>query len=260
MAHQHLEVVYADDHIIAINKPPGLLTHRSAVDRHETRFAMQLLRDQIGQRVFPVHRLDKPASGILLFALTRDCARQLSEQFASRQVDKRYLAVVRGHCPDHGVINHPLREKPDRMTDHQASVDKPPQAAITHFQRLAKIELAVEVDRYPQTRYSLVQLRLGTGRKHQLRRHMKHIGHPIIGDSTHGKGVHNRFFATQYGCRRLLLACTAMSFEHSVTGERVSLSTGPGDDFMRILIEFGWLKQANPHISPRRTENHNICQ
>jgi tRNA pseudouridine65 synthase len=244
VAHQPLEVVYADDHIIAINKPPGLLTHRSAIDRHETRFALQLLRDQVGQHVFPVHRLDKPTSGILLFALTRDCARQLSGQFSSRQVEKHYLAVVRGHCPDQGVIDHPLREKPDKMTDHRALADKPPQEAVTQFQRLARIELPIEVDRYPQTRYSLVQLQPGTGRRHQLRRHMKHISHPIIGDSTHGKGVHNRFFADEYGCRRLLLACTAMRLDHPVTEEPMLLSTGPGDDFTRILMAFDWLEQA----------------
>ncbi|MDJ0656759.1 MAG: tRNA pseudouridine(65) synthase TruC [Xanthomonadales bacterium] len=244
MTHQLLEVVYRDDHIIAVNKPPGLLTHRSAIDRHETRFAMQMLRDQIGQRVYPVHRLDKPTSGILLFALSRDCARQLSEQFASRQVDKYYLAVVRGFCPHHGVIDHALREKLDKMTDDRAVADKPPQEAVTRFRRLATVELPIEVDRYPQTRYSLVQLHPTTGRKHQLRRHMKHIGHPIIGDSTHGKGVHNRFFADHYGCRRLLLACTGMGLDHPVTGQPLLLAASPGEDFMRVLMAFDWLEQA----------------
>jgi len=237
-----LELVHADDHVIAINKPPGLLVHRSDIDRHETRFAMQLLRDQIRQRVFPVHRLDKPTSGILLFALSADCARELSRQFESREVTKHYLAVVRGHCPDSGVIDHPLREKHDRMTDRKSRADKPAQNAQTHYRRLAKVELPIKVDRYPQTRYSLIQLQPVSGRRHQLRRHLKHIGHPIIGDTTYGKGVHNRFFANQFGCRRLLLACTALSLTHPVNGKKLNLSAEPGADFSRILLAFDWRK------------------
>jgi tRNA pseudouridine65 synthase len=243
MPQPQLELIYADDHVIAINKPPGLLVHRSDIDRHETQFAMQLLRDQIRQRVFPVHRLDKPASGILLFALSADCARLLSRQFESREVAKHYLAVVRGHCPDSGVIDHPLREKYDRMTDRKARTDKPARNAQTHFRRLAKAELPIKVDRYPQTRYSLIQLQPVTGRRHQLRRHLKHLGHPIIGDTTYGKGVHNRFFTSQFGCQRLLLACTAMSFTHPVNGKDLNLSAEPGVDFSRILKALDWQKR-----------------
>ena len=203
-----LELVYRDEHLVAINKPAGLLVHRSHLDRYETRFALQMLRDQIGQRVYPVHRLDKPTSGILLFALSPDIARQLSLLFEQRQVHKQYLAVVRGHCPEQGEIDHPLKEQRDKIADARMRDDKPAQEATTCFRRLATVELPGAVDRYPQTRYSLVQLSPLTGRRHQLRRHMKHIGHPIIGDAKHGKGVHNRFMAAQYGCDRLLLACT----------------------------------------------------
>ncbi len=249
MSHPSLDVLYADDHIVAINKPAGLLTHRSAIARHERFFALQLLRDQIGQRVFPIHRLDKPTSGVLLFALNKDCARKLSEQFSARQITKRYLAVVRGHCPQQGLVDRPLREKPDKMTDARARQDKPPQEAVTEFERLAKIELAVEVERYPTTRYSLVQLQPKTGRKHQLRRHMKHIGHPIIGDSTYGKGVHNRFFASQYHCPRLLLACTAIEISHPKTGKQLTLTAPPSDDFQRLLTAFDWLTKAIPQPS-----------
>ena len=185
-----LELVYQDEHLVAINKPAGLLVHRSHLDRHETRFALQMLRDQIGRRVYPVHRLDKPTSGILLFALSPDTARQLSLLFEQRQVHKHYLAVVRGHCPEQGEIDYPLKEQRDRIADARVRDDKPAQEAMTRFRRLATVELPVAVDRYPQTRYSLVQLSPRTGRRHQLRRHMKHIGHPIIGDAKHGKGVH----------------------------------------------------------------------
>jgi tRNA pseudouridine65 synthase len=108
---------------------------------------------------------------------------------------------------------------------------------------LARVELPVEVDRFPQTRYCLVHLQPRTGRKHQLRRHMKHLGYPIIGDSTHGKGVHNRYFANAYGCRRLLLACTALRFAHPESGETLQLTTGPGEDFVRVLAAFDWLNR-----------------
>lgn len=235
-----LEIIHQDCDIVVINKPPGLLVHRSKIDRHETRFALQMLRDQIGQHVFPVHRLDKPTSGLLLFALSPERATQLSEQFSRRQVFKRYLAVVRGYCPEKGRIDHALKEKHDRIADKQSLRDKPPQAASTRFRRLAVVEWPEPVDRYPHARYSLVQLDPHTGRKHQLRRHMKHIGHPIIGDAKHGKGIHNRYFAQQLNCPRLLLACTELGFTHPGTGQVLSLQARPGEDFEQLMATFGW--------------------
>jgi tRNA pseudouridine65 synthase len=235
-----LDLVYQDSDLVVINKPPGLLVHRSTIDRHETRFAMQMLRDQIGRHVFPVHRLDKPTSGLLVFALSSEVATSLSGQFARREVAKQYLAVVRGYCPDEGTIDHALTEKHDRIADRQARAIKPPQEALTHFRRLAQVEWPEAVDRYPQARYSLVELRPSTGRKHQLRRHMKHIGHPIIGDASHGKGVHNRFFARRFDCARLLLACTGLSFRHPLGGAALTLQAPPGAAFERVLDAFGW--------------------
>ena len=231
---------------MVINKPSGLLVHRSSIDRHETRFALQLLRDQIGQRVFPVHRLDKPTSGLLVFARSSDMARRLSEQFARREVNKYYLAVVRGYCPAAGVIDHPLVEKHDRIADALASKDKPAQDAQTEYRCLAKVEWPERVDRYPHARYSLVELQPQTGRKHQLRRHMKHIGHPIIGDATHGKGVHNRFFAARFDCRRLLLACHRLEFRHPMTGQRLRVAASPDEAFSRVMKAFGWDMPCTP--------------
>ena len=234
-----LEIVFQDEALVAINKPSGLLVHRSAIDRHETRFALQLLRDQLGQRVFPVHRLDKPTSGLLLFGLNSDAAAALAGQFEQRLVDKHYLAVVRGYCPEQGVIDHPLRDKPDSAPRNRGTA-RPAREARTRFRRLATVELPYAVDRYPSSRYSLVSLTPLTGRRHQLRRHMKHLGHPIIGDAKHGKGVHNRFFKLRFGCSRLLLACTGLAFDHPVSGERMQLAASPGIDFDHLLDTFGW--------------------
>lgn len=239
-----LPVLYRDDWLIAIDKPAGLLVHRSDLDRHETRFALQLLRDQIGRRVFLVHRLDKGTSGVLLFAFDAAIAGAMGHKFESNEVEKTYLAVVRGWPPESGVIDHALARKHDDYGRQLPTAGAQP--AVTHYRRLATIELPMAVDRYPTARYALVELRPLTGRHHQLRRHMKHIGHPIIGDATHGKGVHNRFFAQEFGCRRLLLACVRLEFRHPVTGEKVGVGTTAGDQFDALLARFGWSQASAP--------------
>ena len=210
------------------------------IDRYETRFALQIVRDQIGCRVYPLHRLDKPTSGVLLFALSSEVARFAGKLFQESEVIKTYLAIVRGFIPEEGVINHPLKEQLDKITDKKARQDKPAQDAITYYKQLQKIELPVSVDRYPTSRYSLVQLQPKTGRKHQLRRHLKHISHPIIGDAKHGKGVHNRYFSENFHADRLLLSCTEMSLIHPVTKKRLNL-VAPLDKVMTHLVdEFNW--------------------
>ena len=233
-------IIYRDTDLVAVNKPSGLLVHRSDIDRRETRFALQLVRDAVGQHVYPVHRLDKPTSGLLVFALSPTVARALSAQLSAGQVFKRYLAVVRGYVAAEGEIDHPLVEKLDPIADRGRSPDRPPQAAVTRFRCLAKVEVPVAVDRYPQARYSLVELLPKTGRRHQLRRHMKHIGHPIIGDAKHGKGVHNRYFQREYNCHRLLLACTDLGVRHPGTGKFLQLRAPLDETFLRVFRAFGW--------------------
>lgn len=225
---------------MAVNKPAGLLVHRSEIDRHETRHAMQIVRDRLGRRVYPVHRLDKPTSGILLFALDQDTARRMTALFSEGGIDKTYLAVVRGHTDETGAIDHALEEQLDRMTDAGARRDKPAQAAVTHYRRLGVAELPFAVGRYPTARYSLLQASPKTGRKHQIRRHMKHIFHPIVGDTSHGDGRHNDFFRTHFGCRRLLLCATGLAFVHPATGERLCLKAPLDDSFQRIVNDLGW--------------------
>ena len=236
-----LEVIYRDEQLIAIHKPAGLLVHRTVLDRNETRFAVQLLRDQIGQYVYPVHRLDRGTSGVLLFALDKEIGKLLSGQFEAQQVDKTYLAVVRGHPPEAGSIDHALTRQYDDYEFRAANASAEAQAALTHYRRLAVTELPYQVDIYPTSRYALLELKPHTGRRHQLRRHLKHLAHPIIGDATYGKGRHNRLFQELFGCRRMLLACLEMCLTHPVSGLPLCLSAPLADDFVSVLGRLGWV-------------------
>ncbi len=236
-----LDILYRDDCLVAIDKPAGLLVHRSDIDRHETRFAVQLLRDQIGQRVHPLHRLDKGTSGALLFALDADSARAVGGQFQRDEVQKRYVAVVRGWPSAAGVIDHALSRQFDDY-GRKFSADSPTEAlpAVTEYRVLATVELPAAVDRYPTSRYALVELQPRTGRQHQLRRHMKHIAHPIIGDATWGKGLHNRYFQQRFGCGRLLLACTRIELRHPQDGRRLSIVAPLEPGFASVVNALGW--------------------
>ena len=234
-----LNILYRDDMLIAIDKPSGLLVHRSLIDKHETRFAIQLLRDQIGQRVYPLHRLDKPTSGVLLFALTEEAARVMGAVFERNAVQKNYLAVVRGYTAEQACIDYPLREELDRMTDARAQQDKPAQPAITDYRRLATLELDIPDSRHPTSRYSLLSVTPRTGRKHQIRRHMKHIFHPIIGDTTHGDGRHNRIFREHLHCQRLLLCARELRFTHPDSGAPILIQAPLDAEFQRIVALFG---------------------
>jgi tRNA pseudouridine65 synthase len=235
-----LIILYRDETIVVIDKPPGLLVHRSEIDRHETRFAIQILRDQIGQKVWPAHRLDRGTSGVLLFGLSPEIASQLGRQFEAGTIDKRYWAVVRGHPPASGSIDHPLSRQRDayEFRGEQSSCEAQP--ALTHFRKLAEIELPVEVDRYPTSRYALLEVEPVTGRRHQIRRHLKHIAHPVIGDATHGKGRHNRYFAEHLDCHRLLLACVRLCFDHPADGRRLEIKAPVFGEFAATLARFGW--------------------
>ena len=236
-----LDILYRDDCLVAINKPAGLLVHRSDIDRHETRFAVQLLRDQIGRRVHPLHRLDKGTSGVLLFALDADSAREVGGQFQRDELRKHYLAIVRGWPAESGVIDHALSRRFDDYGRRVApEVRTDGLSAVTEYRRLATAELPVAIDRYPTSRYALVSLTPGTGRQHQLRRHMKHIAHPIIGDATWGKGIHNRFFLQRFSCGRLLLACTSIEFRHPQDGRVLAIEAPPEDSFAKVASALGW--------------------
>ena len=240
-----IDIIYEDEFLVAINKEAGLLVHRSWLDKGETRFAMQLTRDAVGCHVFPVHRLDRPTSGVLLFAKSSAVARSLTEAFTEHRVTKQYLAVVRGFMTEQGTVDYALSFKPDAIADKFADLDKPPQEAVTHWQSLAQVELPFAVSKKHDTsRYSLMRLTPETGRKHQLRRHMRHLFHHIVGDTSHGDGRHNRFFRTQYGCERMLLHAQTLALSHPVTGEPLLLKAELDNQWMRMMEEFSWVESA----------------
>ncbi|WP_298039406.1 pseudouridine synthase [uncultured Desulfuromonas sp.] len=237
MTGEALDILYSDEHLVVVDKPAGLLVHRSPIDRRETRFALQIVRDQLGRRVYPAHRLDKPTSGALLFGLCPESAARLSGLFAGGEVEKAYLAVVRGVAAEHGVIDHPLAERPEKLRDPR---EGEPRRAITEYRRLAAVELPFAVGRYPTSRYSLVEARPRTGRRHQLRRHFKHVFHPIVGDTKYGEGRHNRFFREDLASSRMLLAAVEISFDHPFTGRRVSVPAPLSAGFRTVIDRLGW--------------------
>ncbi|TDQ40148.1 pseudouridine synthase [Thiopseudomonas denitrificans] len=237
-----LTELYRDPWLLAVHKPAGLLVHRSPIDRHATEFALQYARElNGGAHVFPCHRLDRPTSGLLLFARDADSASAFGRQMMDGKVRKTYLALVRGWPVEQGEIDHALRE---HATDKRLKDETlPVREASTRFRRLKTVEIPVQVEGYPHSRYSLLELHPLTGRKHQLRRHMQHIAHPIIGDTSYGRTRHNQYFAERFGLSRLMLAATMLAFDHPVTGERLQLQCPPGDDFMQVLTIFDSLPE-----------------
>ncbi|ANO33486.1 tRNA pseudouridine(65) synthase TruC [Vibrio breoganii] len=235
-----LEIIYQDEFIVAVNKPAGMLVHRSWLDKHETQFVMQTLRDQIGQHVFPLHRLDRPTSGVLVFALSSEVASQMMPMFAEHQMQKTYHAIVRGWIEEGDRLDYALKVELDKIADKFADKEKEAQQAITDFRPLAKIEVPFSTGRFPTSRYCLMELQPLTGRKHQLRRHMKHLRHPIVGDTTHGDGKHNRLFKENLASDRLLLHASRLEFEHPFTGVRLVLEAKFDETWRQLIERFEW--------------------
>jgi len=223
-------IIHHDAHMIAINKPPGLMVHRSSMATGVDTFALQIVRDLIGQFVYPVHRLDRPTSGVLLFALDRETAAALGTQFTQREVGKTYHAIVRGHLEPRGQIDYPLAR------DENAEK----KSAVTHWSVIDHGELDSPVGRYATARYTLVSLSPQTGRRRQLRRHCAHIRHPIIGDTSHGDGHHNRFFRENLGISGLHLLARRLTVTHPATGQPLTLQAPWPDHFKKAATILGW--------------------
>ena len=219
-----LPILYRDAHLIAVNKPAGLLVHRSPLERYADETVLQILQEQTGLKGYPAHRLDRPTSGVLLLALDPTTARLLGELIAQQRLEKTYHAIVRGWLVETGEIDYPLAYLPDKMADRNRQREKPPQEALTRYRCLARSELLFASDgKHPTSRYSLAELRPLQGRKHQLRRHLKHIFHPIIGDTTHGDNRQNRVLGERYGALRLMLHASRLQLPHPHTGAPLDL-------------------------------------
>ncbi|MGM0595184.1 MAG: pseudouridine synthase [Pseudomonadota bacterium] len=225
-----LTILYRDEHYIAVDKPSGLQVHRSWISEETEHFLLQRLRDQIGQRVYTIHRLDRPTSGVIIFGLSSEAARAMCGVFERREAEKGYLAVARGYCDEVGHIDYALREEPD----------KPLQEAVTDYRTLATVELPIPIGRYHSARYSLVAITPLTGRSRQIRKHFHHISHPLIGDTSHGEGRHNRLFRERFGIHRLLLHAHRLSLPHPVNGDRLTITAPLPEAFARLKQAFGW--------------------
>lgn len=236
-----LRLLYRDEDLLVIDKPPGLLVHRTGLDAHETDTVVERLHTQWGADtpagLALAHRLDKGTSGLLVLACHADAARALGAAFEQGLVHKRYLALVRGWLAAAIELDHPLARDPELP-----SAGQPRLPARTAFARLARVEWPFAVDaRYPTSRYALVEARPFSGRRHQIRRHLKHLAHPIVGDATHGKGPHNRAVAAWLGINRLWLHAAALELPHPRDGRAMCFEASPGPDWAALQARGTWL-------------------
>jgi tRNA pseudouridine65 synthase len=220
-----LRILYQDESCVVVDKPSGMIVHRGWAN--DDRDLLRVTRDILGRYVYPLHRLDRGASGAVLFALNEDAARILNRSFAERSMDKRYLALTRGHPPEHGLIDHPVPRAPGE--------ERVP--AQTEYFRIGAFE-----------RYALVVALPKTGRLHQIRRHLKHLSCPLIGDVRYGKGEHNRLFRERYGLDRLALHAAALRFAHPVTGQRITVRAPLEGTFAHCLSQLALKEAANAAI------------
>jgi tRNA pseudouridine65 synthase len=224
-----LDILYQDDFLVAINKPHGLLVHRSPIAHDVQEFALQLLRNQLCRPVYPVHRLDRKTGGILLFALDKEYEHLMHQLFAAKKITKKYLTIVRGYTDDAGEIDYPLKKENGTLQD-----------AFTTYCTLNRAELNIALGQHPTTRYSLVEATPTTGRMHQLRRHFAHILHPIIGDRPHGCNKQNRHFKETWQMDTMMLHASYVSFTHPVTGHAVEIDAPLQDEFKRVMSIMSW--------------------
>ncbi|MFZ5547208.1 MAG: pseudouridine synthase [Pseudomonadota bacterium] len=248
-----LQLIYRDEDLLVVDKPAGLLVHRTGLDAHETDTVLERLRTQFGEEaslgLAPAHRLDKGTSGLLVLACHADAARALGFAFEQGQVAKRYLALVRGWPAEQIDLDHPLARDPE-----QPSTGQPRLPARTLFKRIGQVEWPFAVDaRHMTSRYALVEARPLSGRRHQIRRHLKQLAHPIVGDATHGKGPHNRAVAAWLGVTRLWLHAESLTLPHPRDGRPLELHAPPGPEWALLRSRGPWLDGAAGGPQPKRT-------
>ncbi|MGL4412305.1 MAG: pseudouridine synthase [Bacteroidales bacterium] len=207
-----IEILFQDDHLVVVNKPPGLLVHRTAIAEEETLFLLQILRDQLGKYLYPIHRLDRPTSGAIAFAFSSEVASSFAQAMERDEVVKVYHSLVRGWVDEVVDLDYPVKNEKGK-----------PREANSLFTPLGHIELPIAFGRYETSRYTILQCEPKTGRWHQLRQHLAHLRHYIINDRVHGDGKQNRLFTERLGLREMFLHARYLEFSHPVTQERVSL-------------------------------------
>lgn len=227
ISNSNLDILFDDGTILIINKESGLLTHQSKISPDRDSL-VDRLQESFNPAPSPVHRLDRPTSGIIICTGSREAARFLGEQFTHGKIEKSYIAVVRGYAEEEETITIPLKK------DGEGEF----QNAETSYRRLNKLEIPVANNRYKTSRYSLIQVKPQTGRFHQIRRHMARIGHPILGDTSHGDLRHNRIFEEYFKNNRLLLHSDSITFTHPVSHRRISVSAPVPREMNRIIKEF----------------------
>jgi tRNA pseudouridine65 synthase len=227
-----LDILYQDEALIAVNKPAGLAVHRSKMVGNAEEFLIDVLRTQVGGTVYLAHRLDRATSGVLLIARSTDVAAALGAQFMGRDVHKQYLTVVRGWPePVEAIVDYPLPGS--RETG-------PRRDARTAYRRLATVEVPIALGRYPQQRYALLLAEPETGRFRQIRKHLAHIHHPVIGDCQHGRSDHNRLYKQYFGCHRMLLHAWRLSLRHPLDGRPMQLEAPLDEAYRNVLERFAW--------------------
>lgn len=220
-------VLFEDDAIVVINKPAGILVHRTGISEDKV-FVLQLLRDQLGgARIFTTHRLDRGTSGVLVFAKSQQAARTLGEQFMGKTMEKKYWVMVRGWVLEPGAIDYALADK---------ETGKGRLDAITRYTPLEHSEIEAPIGlRYPTARFSLVEARPETGRRHQIRKHFAHINHPVIGDVRHGDVKQNKYFRDVFLHKRMMLHAASLKFEHPVNQHIMTIQAPLDESFLRGL-------------------------
>lgn len=232
---KHLDILYLDEDLVIVNKPSGLLVHRTHLAKHETDAALQRLNHQLGQWVYPVHRLDRATSGVLMFALSSGVARQLVRQFSNHSIDKRYLCLTRGHTNQVGQIDYPLAQLNEKKGRSRFKIAGTEKEAVTHYQTLQHYLLPYPVSKYPTTRCSLVEITPQHGRKHQIRRHFKHLRNPLLGDTRYGCRHHNQLFSSFELPLRLMLHAKSIAFTHPNSGKKIFIEAPIAEDFQQML-------------------------
>jgi tRNA pseudouridine65 synthase len=227
--HDALRILHSDDDIALIEKPAGLIVHPNKYARREPNL-VNVVGGRLQRRIYTVHRLDRGTSGLMLFALSAEAAGELSRQFRTRSITKGYIAAVRGHPPESGTIDKPLRLEKE---------DEEEREATTHFTTLATSELDIGVGPYDAAWFALVELTLETGRPHQARRHLRSISHPVIGDQSHGDRANNQYLWDRLGERHLLLRALRIGFNHPRTGARITAYAGITELWRTALGELG---------------------